>query len=141
MTHRIDIILTVLKLVILLIGGIYVGIWVTMSIKFFLKGIRRKHLKRYRNKCEEAARYNKYWKAASNHYELTYDKLLWERENHENIQAVLKAEIEQREDIIRMQREALAAAENRIDWNTLEKSISLGNAERKDTDESSKDQN
>ena len=128
MTHRIDIILTVLKLVILLIGGIYVGIWVTMSIKFFLKGIRRKHLKRYRNKCEEAARYNKYWKAASNHYELTYDKLLWERENHENIQAVLKAE-------------ALAAAENRIDWNTLEKSISLGNAERKDTDESSKDQN
>jgi len=141
MAHRIDIILTILKLVILLIGGIYVGIWVTMSVKFFLKGIRKKHIKRYRDKCKEAAKYNKYWKAASDHYELTYDKLLWERENHENIQSVLKAEIKQKEDIIRMQREALAAAENRIDWDALGKSISLGNVERKETNEGSKDQN
>lgn len=139
--QNINVIITVLKFVILLIGGIYIGIWVTMSVKFFLKGIRRSHLKRYRNKCEEIAKYNRYWKAASDRFELTYEKLLYERENHENIQAVLKAEIKQKEDIIRMQREALASAENRIDWNVLGKSISLGNVERKETNEGSKDQN
>lgn len=119
--QHIDSIIRVLGLLILLIGGIYVGIWVTMTVKFCIHSIRSKYRRKYRSKCQEAKRYNDYWESASYEYNHLRDKLEWERNNHEAIQNVLKEEIEKREKIIAMQKDRLDTLNNLINWDTMEK--------------------